>query len=97
MGISGMTAYFGNYHHKLTGLYDICKLKSTDIVLISSAAGGVGEYAVQLAKMQGCRVIGVAGGKDKCDHVVKNLKADDCIDYKVLIKCYYRKETLQKN
>lgn len=72
-GISGLTAYFG--------LFDVGKIKSGETVVISAAAGAVGEIAVQLAKNHGCKVIGVAGGADKCDYV-KQLGADHIIDYK---------------
>jgi len=50
-------------------------------VVISAAAGSVGEIAIQLAKKEGCRVIGLAGGADKCSYV-ESLGAEKCIDYK---------------
>jgi NADPH-dependent curcumin reductase CurA len=72
-GISGLTAYFG--------LFEVGKIKAGDIVVVSAAAGAVGELAIQLAKNAGCTVIGVAGGQDKCDYV-KSIGADAVIDYK---------------
>jgi NADPH-dependent curcumin reductase CurA len=56
-GISGLTAYFG--------LTQIGQVKSGETVLISSAAGGVGIYAVQFAKLMGCKVIGIVGSSEK--------------------------------
>ena len=72
-GISGLTAW--------VGLFEIGKLKPTDTVVVSAAAGAVGELAVQIARNHGCRVIGIAGGKDKCTYV-KSIGAEACIDYK---------------
>lgn len=72
-GISGLTAWIG--------LFEIGKIKPDDIVVVSAAAGAVGEIAVQLAKNHGCKVIGIAGGKDKCSYV-KSIGADHCVDYK---------------
>ena len=60
-GISGLTAW--------VGLFQIGKILPTDIVVVSAAAGAVGELAVQIAKNHGCRVIGIAGGKEKCAYV----------------------------
>ncbi|HYL93629.1 MAG TPA: NADP-dependent oxidoreductase, partial [Alphaproteobacteria bacterium] len=76
LGMPGMTAYFG--------LLDVGQLKAGDTVVISGAAGAVGLVAGQIAKakFQGCRVVGIAGGKAKCDYVVKELGFDACIDYK---------------
>jgi NADPH-dependent curcumin reductase CurA len=51
-------------------------------VVVSGAAGAVGQTVGQVAKQLGCRVVGIAGGKDKCDFVVKELGFDACIDYK---------------
>lgn len=73
LGISGLTAYFG--------LHRIGKLKPTDIVVISTAAGAVGEIAVQLAKLHGCQVCGIAGTIKKCSYVT-SLGADYTINYK---------------
>ena len=74
MGMPGMTAYFG--------ILDVGKIKEGETVLISGAAGAVGSVAGQIAKLHGCTVIGIAGGPDKCAHVVDELGFDACIDYK---------------
>ena len=73
-GATGMTAWFG--------LHDIGKIQPNDIVVVSAAAGAVGSAAVQFAKAHGCRVVGVAGGPDKCAYVKDELGADAVIDYK---------------
>lgn len=73
-GITGMTAYFG--------LTEIGMPKAGETVLVSAAAGATGSVAVQLAKAMGCRVIGIAGGPEKCAWVVDVAGADACIDYK---------------
>jgi hypothetical protein len=70
----GMTAYFG--------LLDVGMPKAGETVVVSGAAGAVGQTVGQVAKHKGCRVVGIAGGKDKCDFVVKELGFDACIDYK---------------
>ena len=75
LGVStGLTSYFG--------IYDVGKVKKNDIVLISGAAGGVGMIVCQLAKIKGAKVIGVAGGKDKCDVLINEIGIDAAIDYK---------------
>jgi NADPH-dependent curcumin reductase CurA len=74
LGMPGMTAYFG--------LLDIGQPKAGETVVVSGAAGAVGQTAGQIARIKGCRVVGIAGGKAKCDFVVKDLKFDACIDYK---------------
>jgi NADPH-dependent curcumin reductase CurA len=74
LGISGLTAYFG--------LLEIGRLKAGETVLISGAAGSVGSVAGQIAKAKGCRVIGVAGGTDKCRWLVDEVGFDAAIDYK---------------
>lgn len=74
LGMPGMTAYFG--------LLDVGMPKSGDTVVVSGAAGAVGQTVGQLAKIKGCRVVGIAGGPAKCDWVVKELGFDACIDYK---------------
>lgn len=74
LGMPGMTGYFG--------LMDIGKPKSGETVVVSGAAGAVGQTVGQMAKIHGCRVVGIAGGQAKCDWVVKELGFDACIDYK---------------
>jgi NADPH-dependent curcumin reductase CurA len=74
LGMPGMTAYFG--------LTDIGQPKAGETVVVSAAAGAVGATAGQVAKQLGCRVVGIAGGPDKCRHVVEELGFDACIDYK---------------
>ena len=74
LGMPGMTAYFG--------LREVGQPKAGETVVVSGAAGAVGQTAGQVAKKLGCRVVGIAGGKDKCDFVVKELGFDACIDYK---------------
>ncbi len=73
-GMTGMTGYFG--------LMDVGQPKAGETVVISGAAGAVGQTVGQLAKIKGCRVVGIAGGAAKCDWVVKELGFDACIDYK---------------
>jgi len=74
VGMPGATAYYG--------LHEICRPKAGETVLVSAAAGAVGSVVGQLAKLHGCRAIGVAGGAEKCAHVVNELGFDACIDYK---------------
>ncbi len=74
LGMPGMTGYFG--------LMDVGQPKAGDTVVVSGAAGAVGQTVGQIAKLKGCRVVGIAGGKAKCDWVVKELGFDACIDYK---------------
>ena len=74
LGMPGRTAYFG--------MKDICQPKPGDTVVVSAASGAVGSVVGQLAKAWGCRAVGIAGGKAKCDYVVKELGFDACIDYK---------------
>lgn len=66
------------------GLVEIGRLKSSDTVVVSAAAGATGSIAVQIAKAKGCRVIGIAGGERKCRYVVDELGADDAIDYRAV-------------
>jgi NADPH-dependent curcumin reductase CurA len=73
-GMPGVTAW--------VGLFEIAQLKEGENVVVSAASGAVGSVAGQLAKLKGCRVVGIAGGKDKCDYVVQELGFDECIDYK---------------
>ena len=74
LGMPGMTAYFG--------ILKVGKIKEGDIVLVSGAAGAVGSLVGQIAKLKGCTVIGIAGGKEKCDYLVNELGFDEAIDYK---------------
>ena len=74
LGMPGMTAYFG--------LLDVGQPKAGETVVVSGAAGAVGQTVGQVAKKLGCRVVGIAGGKDKCAFVVDQLGFDACIDYK---------------
>jgi NADPH-dependent curcumin reductase CurA len=74
LGMPGMTGYFG--------LMDVGQPKAGETVVVSGAAGAVGQTVGQLAKLKGCRVVGIAGGPAKCAWVVKELGFDACIDYK---------------
>ncbi len=74
LGMPGMTGYFG--------LMDVGQPKAGETVVVSGAAGAVGQTVGQLAKVKGCRVVGIAGGPAKCEWVVKELGFDACIDYK---------------
>jgi NADPH-dependent curcumin reductase CurA len=73
-GIAGLTAYFG--------LLDIGKPKAGETVVVSAAAGSVGSIVGQIAKIKGCRVVGIAGGKDKCNWLRSELGFDAAVDYK---------------
>ncbi len=74
LGMPGRTAYFG--------MKDICAPKAGETVLVSAASGAVGSVVGQLAKAWGCRAVGIAGGKAKCDYVLQDLGFDACVDYK---------------
>jgi len=74
LGMPGMTAYFG--------LLEVGQPKAGETVVVSGAAGAVGQSVGQVAKHKGCRVVGIAGGKEKCDFVINELGFDACIDYK---------------
>lgn len=74
LGMSGLTAYFG--------LIEICRPQTGQALLVSAAGGSVGSIVGQIAKRLGCRVIGIAGGADKCAHIVKELNFDSCLDYR---------------
>src|SRR5581483_7589428 len=73
-GMPGATAW--------TGLLEHCQPKAGETVVVSAASGAVGSVVGQLAKMQGCRAVGIAGGPTKCDFTVKELGFDACVDYK---------------
>ena len=74
LGMPGMTAYFG--------LKEIGQPKQGETVVVSAASGAVGSVVGQLARIAGCRAVGIAGGKQKCEYVVKELGFDACVDYK---------------
>ena len=73
-GIAGLTAYFG--------LLDVGRPKAGETVVVSAAAGSVGSIVGQIAKLKGCRVIGIAGGRDKCNWLTSELGFDAAVDYK---------------
>lgn len=73
-GMPGVTAW--------VGLMDLCAPQAGETVVVTAASGGVGGVAGQLARIAGCRVVGVAGGPDKCRHVVEDLGFDACLDYR---------------
>jgi NADPH-dependent curcumin reductase CurA len=74
LGMPGMTAW--------VGLYDIGQVRPGETVWISAASGAVGSLAGQLARLAGCRVVGSAGGPDKCRYVVEELGFDACVDHR---------------
>jgi NADPH-dependent curcumin reductase CurA len=74
LGMPGITAWFG--------LFDIGEPKPGETLVVSAASGAVGSVVGQLAKGVGCRVVGIAGGRAKCDYVVSELGFDACLDYK---------------
>ena len=74
LGMTGMTAYFG--------LLEIGTPQMGDVVVVSGAAGAVGSVVGQIAKIKGCKVVGIAGGQDKCDYLKQELGFDEAVDYK---------------
>jgi NADPH-dependent curcumin reductase len=74
VGMPGVTAWYG--------LVKICTPKEGETIVVSAASGAVGGAVGQLAKVRGCRAVGIAGGPDKCRYVVDELGFDACIDYK---------------
>ena len=74
LGMPGYTAY--------AGLLKIGEPKPGETVVVAAASGPVGATVGQIAKLKGCRVVGIAGGPEKCAHVVENLRFDACIDHK---------------
>jgi NADPH-dependent curcumin reductase CurA len=74
LGMPGMTAYFG--------LYEVGQPKPGETVVVSAASGAVGQIVGQLAKIAGCRAVGIAGGAKKCAFVKDTLGFDACVDYK---------------
>ena len=73
-GITGLTAYFG--------LLDVGASREGDVVAVSAAAGSTGSFVAQIAKLKGCRVIGIAGGEEKCAFLTKDLGLDGAIDHR---------------
>lgn len=74
LGMPGLTAY--------VGLLDIGQPKAGDTVVVSAATGAVGSVVGQIAKLKGCRVVGIAGGRDKCEFAVQGQGFDACIDHR---------------
>jgi NADPH-dependent curcumin reductase CurA len=74
IGMPGMTAWFG--------MHEILRPSLGETVVVSAASGAVGSAVGQLAKLAGCRAVGIAGGREKCDYVVRELGFDACVDYK---------------
>ena len=74
VGMPGVTAWYG--------LMDICQPKPGETVVVTAASGAVGSVVGQLAKLKGCRAVGIAGGAEKCRYVVDELGFDACVDYK---------------
>lgn len=74
LGMPGMTAYFG--------ILEVGKIKEGDTVVVSGAAGAVGSVVGQIAKIKGCKVVGIAGGEQKCQYLTEELGFDAAIDYK---------------
>ena len=74
LGMPGMTAY--------TGLLDIGKPQAGETVVVAAASGAVGSAVGQIARIKGARAVGIAGGKDKCDFVKKDLGFDECLDHR---------------
>src|SRR3954447_16887229 len=74
LGMPGMTPY--------TGLRDIGKPQPGETVVVAAASGAVGSAVGQIAKIKGARAVGIAGGKDKCDYVKRELGFDECVDHR---------------
>ncbi len=74
VGMPGVTAWYG--------LVKLCAPKAGETIVVSAASGAVGSAVGQLARLRGCRVVGIAGGADKCRYVIDELGFDACIDYK---------------
>jgi NADPH-dependent curcumin reductase CurA len=74
LGMPGMTAY--------VGLLDIGRPKTGETVVVSAASGAVGSAVGQIAKIKGCRVVGVAGAREKCEYVVRELGLDACVSHR---------------
>jgi NADPH-dependent curcumin reductase len=74
LGMPGWTAYFG--------LLEVGQPKAGETVVVSAASGAVGSIVGQIARIKGCRAVGIAGGPDKCRYVTQELGFDACVDYK---------------
>ena len=74
LGMPGITAWFG--------LFEIGQPKAGETVVVSAASGAVGSVVGQLARLHGCRVVVIAGGREKCDYVVQTLGFDACVDHR---------------
>lgn len=74
LGMPGLTAY--------VGLLDLAQPKAGETLVVSAASGAVGSVVGQIAKIKGCRAVGIAGGATKCDYVVKELGFDACVDHR---------------
>ena len=74
LGLTGLTAYFG--------LLEIGRPKEGETVVVSGAAGATGSVVAQIAKIKGCRAIGIAGGREKCEWLTREAKIDGVVDYK---------------
>jgi len=74
LGMPGLTAYFG--------LLEVGQARAGDTVLVSAASGAVGQVAGQVAKIKGCRAVGIAGGAEKCRYIIEELGFDAAVDYK---------------
>jgi NADPH-dependent curcumin reductase CurA len=74
LGMPGLTAWFG--------LLELAKPKAGETVVVSAATGAVGSVVGQLAKAKGCRAVGIAGGREKCDFAVRELGFDACVDHR---------------
>jgi NADPH-dependent curcumin reductase CurA len=74
LGLTGMTAYFG--------LLDVGQAKAGETVVVSGAAGAVGMVVGQIARIKGCRAVGIAGGQEKCEFILDELGFNEAIDYK---------------
>ena len=85
LGMTGLTAYFG--------LLEVGAPQAGETVVVSGAAGATGSVAGQIAKIKGCRVVGIAGGQAKCRTVVEDLGFDACIDYRDDLRGGLRRET----
>jgi NADPH-dependent curcumin reductase CurA len=74
LGMPGMTAY--------TGLHEIGRPQAGETLVVAAASGAVGAVVGQIAKIKGCRAVGIAGSRDKCDYVVDELGFDACLDHR---------------